>query len=43
MTQQLYKPFFDAEVGEKLEKGLLNKTMLVFFLSLRCNLEAVMV
>jgi hypothetical protein len=24
---------FDAEVGEKLEKGLLSKTMLLFFLS----------
>jgi hypothetical protein len=29
-------------VGEKLEKGLLSKIMLLFFLSWCCNLEAVM-
>jgi len=43
MIQQFYKPLFDAEVGEKLEKEPLNKTMLLFFLSLHCNLEAVTV
>jgi hypothetical protein len=29
----IFKLLFDAEVGEKLEKGLLSKIMLLFFLS----------